>query len=73
MLGAYPGKRGIRRKELNDLLGDVEGSERKGTYVLPLKDKPQFTRWKNEGRAFPLEETAYAKTQKNGIAKPSLV
>ena len=69
MLGAYPGKRRVRRKGLDGFLGDVEGSERKATYDLLLKDKPQFTRWKNEGRAFPSEGTGCAKTQKNGIAK----
>lgn len=45
---------------------------RGGTYDLCLKDKQEVTRWKREGRAFPSEATACAKTQNNGIAKTIL-
>lgn len=71
-LGAHSGERGASKEGLVDFLGDVEDSERKGTYDLLLKDKQEFTRWKSEGRAFPSEGARCAKTQKNEIAKTIL-
>lgn len=64
-LGSILRRSGAGRKGVVGFLGDVEGPERKETYDLCLKDKQEFTRWKSEGRAFPSEATACARTQNN--------
>lgn len=64
MLGAHLGERGAQKEGLVGFLGDVEDSERKGTYDLLLKDKQEFTRWKSEGRASASEGAGCAETRR---------